>query len=241
MRSAVKMKIFEKVEGKRLLNELIHILDEKNSVAALNLMGTCGIFPALHPSLNFGPKTVELVEAVVGVLSWWKYLFINEKVESWCVHFLALTDNLSDEEFQEVVRRLSVVKTKKKDLLAERRQASRVLALFARGSLSIPHEIVDALTGFSSEALLFMMAKTGREETRKVISSFITSLRHVRPILTGTDLAEMGYQPGPIFGIILRALRNARLDGQVATAEDERDMIGKRFPLTQEHNTTFSV
>ncbi|MBM3300811.1 MAG: CBS domain-containing protein, partial [Deltaproteobacteria bacterium] len=35
MRSAIKMRIFDKVEGKRLFNELVHILDERNPVPPL--------------------------------------------------------------------------------------------------------------------------------------------------------------------------------------------------------------
>ncbi|MBM3302087.1 MAG: polya polymerase, partial [Deltaproteobacteria bacterium] len=192
---------------------------------------TCGIFPALHPSLNFSPKTVELVEAVVSVLSWWRYLFINDKIESWCTYLLALTDHLSDTEFQDVVRRLSIVRSKKKELFVGRGQAARVLSLFARGLLTVPHEIVDALRDFSIEVLLFMMAKTGREETRKTISLYITNLRHVRPLLTGKDLVQMGYEQGPIFGSILRELKRARLDGLVTTVQDERELVRNRFPL----------
>jgi tRNA nucleotidyltransferase (CCA-adding enzyme) len=79
------------------------------------------------------------------------------------------------------------------------------------------------------EALLFMMAKTSREETRMAISEYITVLRHVRPLLTGKDLRDMGYSPGPIFSAILAALKAARLDGQVATRADELLMVQKTF------------
>ena len=38
MKGALKMQMFDKIEGKRLLNELIHILNEKNPLPALAMM-----------------------------------------------------------------------------------------------------------------------------------------------------------------------------------------------------------
>ena len=81
------------------------------------------------------------------------------------------------------------------------------------------------------EGLLFVMAKTHREETRMAVSEYITTLRNIKPLLRGTDLIAMGYQPGPIFASILAALRDAGLDGRITTGGEARDLIGKLFPL----------
>ena len=57
------MKVFDKVEGRRLLNELIHMLNEKNPVPSLTLMSVHGIPQALHPALDFNSKAEKTVEA----------------------------------------------------------------------------------------------------------------------------------------------------------------------------------
>ncbi len=67
MKGAIKMNMFDKVEGKRLLNELIHILNEKNPLGTLNLMAAFGIPQALQPSLGAAARIGELVESVSGV------------------------------------------------------------------------------------------------------------------------------------------------------------------------------
>jgi tRNA nucleotidyltransferase (CCA-adding enzyme) len=104
-----------------------------------------------------------------------------------------------------------------------------VLAYFARDLADRPSKVVAALRGLSLEALLFMMAKTAREDTRRAMSEYITSLRHVKPALTGKDLISMGYKPGPAVGLVLRALRDAKVDGLVKTADDERRMVRQLF------------
>ncbi len=44
------------------------------------------------------------------------------------------------------------------------------------------------------------------------------------PLITGHDLIEMGYEPGPIFGEVLGRVREAQLDGEVATPDEARAM-----------------
>jgi len=231
MKGAIKLKVFDIVEGKRLLNELIHMLNEKNPLAPLTMMANYGVLEALHPSLTLAPKTQELFDAVSGVLSWWRFLFLKDKVEPWLVYFLALTDTLSDEDFDAVMRRFSIIGWQAAILRRERVELRQVLALFARGQVERPSEIFSMLRKFSMEALLFMMAKTAREQTRMAVSDYINTLRHVKPRLKGADLIAMGYEPGPVFTSILRAIRDARLDGEIATEEDERRFVRKRFPL----------
>src|SRR6202021_2410484 len=49
----------------------------------------------------------------------------------------------------------------------------------------------------------------------------------VRPprLLTGEDLLEMGYKPGPIFSEILRNVEDAQLEGQLKTKDDATEYV----------------
>lgn len=44
-------------------------------------------------------------------------------------------------------------------------------------------------------------------------------------LLTGRDLIEMGFAPGPTFKEILRAVEDAQLDGRIADAAQARDLV----------------
>jgi hypothetical protein len=39
----------------------------------------------------------------------------------------------------------------------------------------------------------------------------------------------MGYRPGPIFSVILRALEDAQLEGQLKTKEEAREYVRHTF------------
>ena len=60
-----------------------------------------------------------------------------------------------------------------------------------------------------------------------------TPAAEVRPqrVLTGTDLSEMGYIPGPVFSEILRAVEDAQLEGQIWTKEEAEEFVRKKFVL----------
>jgi tRNA nucleotidyltransferase/poly(A) polymerase len=60
-----------------------------------------------------------------------------------------------------------------------------------------------------------------------------TPAEEVRPqrVLTGTDLSEMGYIPGPVFSEILGAVEEAQLEGQILTKAEAEEFVRKRFVL----------
>jgi len=60
-----------------------------------------------------------------------------------------------------------------------------------------------------------------------------TPAEEVRPqrVLTGTDLREMGYIPGPVFSEILRVVEDAQLERQIASKEEAQEFVRKKFAL----------
>jgi poly(A) polymerase len=55
---------------------------------------------------------------------------------------------------------------------------------------------------------------------------------HIHPprLLSGHDLIEMGYKPGPRFGEILGAVEDAQLEGRIASRADAIDFVHRRYP-----------
>jgi poly(A) polymerase len=54
-----------------------------------------------------------------------------------------------------------------------------------------------------------------------------TPPEQIRParLVTGEDLKEMGYSPGPVFSSILRAVEDAQLEGQLKTREEAKEYV----------------
>jgi len=59
----------------------------------------------------------------------------------------------------------------------------------------------------------------------------VTPPEQVRPerLLTGDDLQEMGFRPGPLFAQILRALEDGQLEGQIKTRKEAEQYVLSSF------------
>lgn len=79
------------------------------------------------------------------------------------------------------------------------------------------------------------LASHNRLDTYDSVRTFLndTPPEEVRPtrLLTGDDLNEMGYAPGPQYQKILAALEDAQLEGTLATREDAKVFVRKHYPL----------
>jgi poly(A) polymerase len=62
-----------------------------------------------------------------------------------------------------------------------------------------------------------------------------TPAEQIRPqrLLTGEDLLEMGYRPGPIFSEMLRGVEDAQLEGVLRTKEEARKYVLDSFGRTE--------
>jgi poly(A) polymerase len=74
-------------------------------------------------------------------------------------------------------------------------------------------------------------------DSYQLVQRFIaeTPPEQVRPerLLTGDDLRNMGFRPGPVFSQILRNLEDAQLEGQVKTREQAQEYVLERFGSTR--------
>jgi poly(A) polymerase len=63
-----------------------------------------------------------------------------------------------------------------------------------------------------------------------------TPPEQIRPprLLTGDDLLEMGYKPGPAFSEILRAVEDAQLEGVIATSEAAMEYVREKFSHSEQ-------
>jgi poly(A) polymerase len=79
------------------------------------------------------------------------------------------------------------------------------------------------------------MSSHGRLEAYDFVQRFLakTPPEQVRPerLLTGDDLLGMGFRPGPLFSVILGALEESQLEGEITTRREAEAFVQKRFGL----------
>jgi poly(A) polymerase len=69
------------------------------------------------------------------------------------------------------------------------------------------------------------------EYTREQLRSMPPEAIRPTPLITGRDLIEAGYEPGPRFKEVLTAVEDAQLEGRLASREAAIDYVRREFPL----------
>ncbi|MFP3867599.1 MAG: CBS domain-containing protein [Desulfobacteraceae bacterium] len=227
--NAVKINFFDRLSGSRLFGELKLILQEENPIPAIARMASFDLLQFIHPSLRCDLGTKWILDQVRGVLSWHDLLFLDEPYEPWLVYFLGLIEPLKGEQLRELTRRLNIKPKMAETMLWAKEAADEALIYLYRQPDLGRKEIYHLLHKFPTEYLLYMMAKTRQEVSKRAISLYFTQLKNVQPLLKGRDLRAMGYTPGPHFKVMLERLLDARLNQEVSTIEDEREYIRTHF------------
>ena len=80
-------------------------------------------------------------------------------------------------------------------------------------------EIPDATTVYCSS---YPEPDTGAsDEVKRAISNYITHHDSFKPFTTGNDLKKMGVREGPVFKEVLDHLKDAKIDLDLRTKEEE--------------------
>jgi tRNA nucleotidyltransferase (CCA-adding enzyme) len=227
--NAVKMNLLVQLSGRRLTNELKLILSEEDPAPAIRRMHEYNLLPFLHPDITYGPSLERLLAEIRSVLAWYDLSFIGNGCRRWLVYLLALADPLSSERLEEFCHRMEFPPWLTSWLVEGRKETIAVGQGFFRKKSLKPSEIYHLLENLDPEWLLFIMAKTQQEGTRKAISLYFRNLKEVRPNLRGRDLKDMGITPGPIYRQILDRLLDGRLNGDLTNREEEVDFVKKHF------------
>jgi tRNA nucleotidyltransferase (CCA-adding enzyme) len=225
IQNAVRLDLVGRLPRPRLNTELELILKEDDPVAIFRRLAEWKLAPQLHPSLPLDRRHLERMEETEGVLSWFSLLYLEDRIDPWMVHFLALLDPLGGEEAVEYgsVRKVRQV------VEAAKREADRVVREMVTATAVSRKFIHDLLSGLPAEVILYIMIRSKHPDIKRYISMYFTQLRTVKPMLTGEDLLALGYREGPLFRRILDALLEARFLGRVSTREDEEAFVLEHF------------
>ncbi|HXY61379.1 MAG TPA: CBS domain-containing protein [Nitrospirota bacterium] len=228
IKTAVKMKLFNRLSGERIYTELILMFSEAEPLKVLKRMQDFDLLKFIHPGLKGTVELERLFENIGETLTWFKLLYLELKVEKWFVYFLGLFDRMKDSAAEEALERLAVPARIRSRMLQARVRCREVLYVFYREQELPASSIYDMLTTLDVDAILLMMAKAKKETARKYISFYLTHLRTIKVMLTGDDLKQIGIPPGPKYKKILAELLDAKLDGAVKNREEELEYVRRR-------------
>jgi tRNA nucleotidyltransferase (CCA-adding enzyme) len=224
---AVKMNLFNRLSGHRVLEELKLLLGEREPIEAVRRLADLGLLRFIHPKLAWSPRLQGLLKAAAEAADWYRLLFLDRPVEVWLIYVMALLEVLPERAVNEVLKRFPFTQADATKLRAVRVGSRAVLRQLARRPPPTPAETYRLLSGLADETLLGLMAKSKSEAVKRQVSAYVTLYRHVKPVTTGSELKALGLKPGPQFKRLLDRLLEARLNGEVSTDDEERTLLSR--------------
>jgi len=227
IKTAVRINLFERLSGTRLYDELSLLFTETDPIKALKRLSELDLLRFIHPNIKVTRELERTFRAIEETVSWFKLQFFEEDINPSHLFLMAMMDGLKRQERARVLQRLVVPPKAREEMLEGVEEARKVLSEL-KGEFD-NKKIYYLLRPLSIQTILFTMAKAEDERQKKAISLYLTTLRNIRPSLTGDDLKEMGYTPGPIFKEILTSLLDARLEGRLKDRDEEVEFVRREF------------
>lgn len=231
IKNAVDLNIFHKLSGSRIFHELRMIFEENNPLGCISRMENFGLLRNIHPLLKLTPSINDILLETEKVINWFQLLYTDEQIEKWMLYLLGLLNTINDSQAKIIFNRFNFSKKQEQGFFGLRGQVQEGVAELYKwqkeqGSLS---DLYFILSPLPVEGLLFLMARTRKDDLRKKISYFITHLRNVQPQVSGKDLKEMGIKPGPLFGEILKDLKAAQIDGLSCDRQSQIEWVKNKY------------
>jgi len=218
--------LLDRVSGPRLRHELELILVEARPELVLRRLQDLGVLARLHPDLAADDWLFAAYEALRQARQSppWTLKEMTDSRDGWMLAlFVVLCCRLTAEAAERIGQRLQV----KRQALDEMANGVKTYRerLPALADWQKPSTVVRLLGGLSDVGLVVAWAIAPTYPARQQIVRYVTEWKAVRQSLTGHDLRALGVQQGPVYGRLLRRLRDARLDGEVQTPDEERALV----------------
>ncbi|MBI2305255.1 MAG: CCA tRNA nucleotidyltransferase [Chloroflexi bacterium] len=202
------------ISGDRIRREMELVLTEEEPELALQRAQELGVLQSIHPHLSGN--------------GWLREKFSQARKETprnllASVYLALWLYGMNKNDMETLLRRLKL----------SGRRATSIVDLQTlrakRTELSNPYLLPSALCRLLDPlhpaAVAAAIVACDDPIARLNLQKYLRQLRHLRPALNGEALREIGVPPGPIMGQILQGLRQARLDGEVHTREEEEALV----------------
>jgi len=223
-KDAIDRRMLGKLSYKRIMQELILILNEKDPLSALERMTDTGVWKYILPEVKLEELTKVSFKRIPIVIGWWENRYYGPKIQAWLIYLLAIFSKLTETQLAAVLNRYPL------DRYAQRciEDAAQVPLLAQRITNNPdlrPSQLNHMLNHLGTENMLYLLLHIRDENVWDRIVKYCDLKEKVKVEINGHDLKKLGLRAGPQFKTILEELYDLKLDEIINNRKDEMDMV----------------
>lgn len=214
--------VIQRLSGERIRHELDLILREENPERIIAELSALGVFARIHASFRISARTLRQFKRLRAHMR--KTPGNSDDMARLGWHLLFA--GIAEEDALLICARLNLTQALSTSIAGFARLLSKVEWLGC--SATKASAITRFLGGIPESAIRAALICDGDEyAVKERLGSYLVDWRQRRTTIDGNELIRAGLKPGPIFREILDRLRSAWIDGDIETAEQERELFLK--------------
>jgi len=216
--------LLNKVTGARLRHEINQILEEPKAPSMLARLNSLGILKAIHPALPWDDTindhlkrlNTDLLDPAWNLPQHPDGLNLHQTLS-----YLVWLGQLPEMTLRSIVSRLRFKSDIRKLLIS----TSQLIRSLAHLEDAKPSEVTRRLEKVPRISIYAAYLINDEPAFRESLWKYVNQWAGVTPHTTGDDLRKLGLPPSPAYGEILSSLRNAWLDGEIQSLEEEKGLL----------------
>jgi tRNA nucleotidyltransferase (CCA-adding enzyme) len=222
---AIEQNFLERVSATRLKEEFVLILKEKNMIDIFKRLKEMGVWQRILPELELTCEIISYLEELDKYCC--QLRSFVDAVDRELLILLLLCHQADEKQVASFIERYQWSK-KYNNIMQKTADEKNKICTWLKNK-NVPLSKLDLLFGeFSDEGILYFYIVSDVPEQERILRYL--QARHERvPDLTGADLKQLGFKPGPVYRKILEQLRCARLDGIVSSRTEEISLAQKVY------------
>jgi tRNA nucleotidyltransferase (CCA-adding enzyme) len=205
--------MLDTISGDRIRHELELIFKEKLPEFVINRLGELGVLPRISPFLKGGGWIAEKFN---------KARRLKKPNQLPSLYFCLLIYSFNEKDIEQFLARLNI-SAKLSRAIRDTLRLKTELHLLDKPSLK-SSEICYLLREYEPRAIQANALAAESPTAQRHLELYLTKLRYVRTSLNGEELKRLGISAGPRMGKVLQILHKAKLDGEVRTKADEKNL-----------------
>jgi tRNA nucleotidyltransferase (CCA-adding enzyme) len=225
-RDAIERRMLGKLSYKRILQELILILSEKDPLAALERMKETGVWKYILPEVKLGELNRIPFKRIPIVMGWWEDRYYGHEIRTWLVYLLVIFAELKSAQVAQILSYYPLDRYAQR-CIEESALVPQLADKISQDPSIKPSQMHKLLAHLGAENIIYLLLHIKEESIWERIVGYCDLKERVKVEINGHDLKKLGLKPGPQFKAILDELYDTKLDQTTYNKETEIIMVRK--------------